>query len=81
LQEKFKNVYRQGQVFSFHDGYDRITIRDGRATGSVDTERLQEIVAQVKKAYSRETIKASAKRFGWIIEQGQDEDHFAVIKR
>ena len=81
LRLKFQSVDRIGKTFTFRVGFSYITISGGQVSGPLDREQLQEITAQVKKAYSRETVKASAKRFGWIIEQGQDEDHFAVIKR
>lgn len=44
------------------------------------TARNDATIAEVKKAYGRETVKAQAKRFGWQVKQVSD-NQFEITKR
>lgn len=82
LAGKFGKVYRRGNSFTFTVNGRTVTLTAG---GELESEYMSEsslrnLTGDIKRAYSRESVKASAKRFGWLIQPGSDEDNFTIIK-
>lgn len=57
-----------------------VQIQNGEITSTLPRAKLGAIADLVKQAYSREAVKASAKRFGWTIEKGTDLNNFTIVK-
>lgn len=70
-----------GRFVFRHDGT-AITIRDGKATSTLSTQRLGAALDQVKQSYSREAVKYAAKRFNISVEwDKQDINQFTLVNR
>lgn len=74
------NPQRTATMITWYGGsYDlnthQATIRTSRMAG----QNADEATAQIKRAYSAETIKATAKKYGWQIKQTA-EFKYQVIK-
>lgn len=82
LKEKYGSVTRYGTTYMFMVNGRRVTLRGNELESDyLGTAQLQQVTSDIKKAYSRESVKASAKRFGWLVQPGADEDHFVIVKR
>lgn len=80
LRAKYGNVTRYGEQFVFFVGNQRVTLSGGEARSSLNEGRLQQVVCEVKQAYSRESIKEAADQFGWLVEEGENENDFVVVR-
>jgi len=80
LAGEFGTVRRNGTTMTFTYQGRTVTIRNGRAESSLSESTLQQLVGQVKQAYSREAVHMAAKRFGWMIKPGRDKNNFTVVK-
>jgi hypothetical protein len=55
---------------------EQITIRDGRLT--VQTESL---INEVKRAYSHEVVRRTAKKFGWKLTETKEQNQYRAARR
>lgn len=81
LKEEFGHASRHGSDrFMFAVDGRAVQLQGGRATSTLPRERLEVVVGRVKQAYSRESVKFAAKRFGWAVEKGADPNNFYIRK-
>src|ERR1039458_423510 len=65
-----------GQV-TFDRGYQTYVIREGKLVGPGEVGPLAD---EIKRAYSKEVVDRTAKKFGWQVRQ-KAPNKFEVIKR
>lgn len=80
LKASYGNMRRYGTTFTFYVGNNRVTLNGESAQSSMDREGLNKVVSDIKRAYSRAAIHEAADQFGWLVEQGEDEDNFVIVK-
>jgi hypothetical protein len=81
LREKYSGVSRRGGQFAFYtDGW-LVTLTNGQAQSGMSRARLNQVVSDVKKAYSRATVYEAADQFGWLVEQDADNPDELVVYR
>jgi hypothetical protein len=69
LTTEYGSVYRRGQNFDFTAHGYSVTLRGGELTSQMPTAQLQTVAGAIKVAYSRASVLASAKRFGWTVKK------------
>ncbi len=71
---------RYGNQFTLYVDGQRVTLTGERAQSQMDRADLNQIVSDIKRAYSRASIHEAADQFGWLVEEGESEDQFVIVK-
>lgn len=69
LKAEYGNVYRSGENFRFTAHGYAVSLDAGELTSQMGTSQLGTVAAAIKVAYSRASVMATAKRFGWTVKK------------
>lgn len=69
LTTEYGSVYRRGLAFDFTAHGYSVTLRDGELSSQMPSSQLATVAGAIKVAYSRASVMATAKRFGWTVKK------------